>query len=348
MIALVKYGQQPGMVELREVPEPVAGPGTVLLEVRAAAICGWDIEMWQHHMANPVTVPVIQGHEFCGTVAEVGPGVEGWTRGERVACETSAQVCGTCFWCRQGEYQICPSRKGYGYGVDGAFTRYVVARPAILHRIPENVSFEEASLTEPFCVAHHALADRISIQPGDSAVVIGPGPIGLICLQMARLLGATQTALVGLSSDAARLNLATKMGWADKIIHADQEDAGAAVTAWTGGRGADIVADCAGNAPAVATALASVRRGGQIVKIGWGPKPINLSLDDLLRKSATLAGTFGHRHANWKTVLGLFAERQLNPGALITSVMPLSQWLEAFTQIQKCQAVKIVLTPERR
>lgn len=347
MIALVKYGQQPGMVELRDVPQPVAGPGMVLLEVRAAAICGWDIEMWQHHMANPVTVPVIQGHEFCGTVAEVGPGVEGWTPGERVACETSAQVCGTCFWCRQGEYQICPSRRGYGYGVDGAFTRYVVARPAILHRIPENVSFEEASLTEPFCVAHHALADRISIQPGDRAVIIGPGPIGLICLQMARRLGATQTALVGLSSDAERLDLALKMGWADKIIRADQEDAGAAVTAWADGRGADIVADCAGNAAAVATALASVRRGGQIVKIGWGPKPINLSLDDLLRKSATLAGTFGHRQANWKAVLNLFAQRQLNPGALITSVMPLSQWLDAFTRIQKCQAVKIVLQPER-
>ncbi len=347
MIALVKYGQQPGMVELRDVPEPVAGPGTVLIEVRAAAICGWDIEMWQHAMANPVTVPVIQGHEFCGTVAALGPGVDGWVPGERVACETSAQVCGTCFWCRQGEYQICPARKGYGYGVDGAFARYVVARPAILHRIPENVSFEEASLTEPFCVAHHALADRIAIQPGDHAVIIGPGPIGLICLQMARLLGATQTALIGLSTDSARLDLAAQMGWADQIIRADQEEAGAAVMAWTGGRGADIVADCAGNAAALATALASVRRGGQIVKIGWGPKPINQSLDDLLRKSATLAGTFGHRHANWEAVLGFFAERRLNPGALITSVMPLRQWHDAFTRIHQCQAVKIVLTPEK-
>jgi L-iditol 2-dehydrogenase len=347
MIALVKYGQQPGMVELREVPEPVAGPGTVLIEVRAAAICGWDIEMWQHSMANPVTVPVIQGHEFCGTVAALGPGVDGWVPGERVACETSAQVCGTCFWCRQGEYQICPARKGYGYGVDGAFTRYVVARPAILHRIPENLSFEDASLTEPFCVAHHALADRITIRPGDRAVIIGPGPIGLICLQMARLLGATQTALIGLGTDSARLDLAAQMGWADRIIRADQEDAGATVAAWTDGRGADIVADCAGNAAALATALATVRRGGQIVKIGWGPKPVNQSLDDLLRKSATLAGTFGHRRANWEAVLGAFAGRRLNPGALITSVMPLRQWHDAFTRIHGGQAVKIVLTPER-
>jgi alcohol dehydrogenase/L-iditol 2-dehydrogenase len=318
----------------------------VLLEVRAAAICGWDIEMWQHRMANPVTVPVIQGHEFCGSVADVGPGVASWIPGDRVACETSAQVCGTCFWCRQGDYQICPARKGYGYGVDGAFARYVVARPAILHRIPDTVSFEEAALTEPFCVAHHALADRITIHPGDHAVIIGPGPIGLACLQMARLLGATHTALIGRRSSATRMDLAARMGWADTLIYSDREDAGAAVAAWTDGRGADIVADCAGNAEALATALASVRRCGQIVKIGWGPEPVNQSLDDLLRKSATLAGTFSHRRANWEAVLQMFAARRLNPGALITSVMPLRRWHEAFTRIEACQAVKIVLTPE--
>jgi alcohol dehydrogenase/L-iditol 2-dehydrogenase len=345
MQALVKFGQGPYQIELRDVPEPTVRPGAVIVEVQAAAICGWDIEMWQHTMANPVTVPVVQGHEFCGVIADIGPGVSGWKGGDRVVCETSAVVCGTCHACRTGHYQLCPERKGFGYGVDGAFTRYVAVRQEILHRVPVGLAFEEAALTEPFCVGHHALADRVKINSGDTVMVIGPGPIGLVCLQMAKVLGAARTIVVGMEVDQERLQFAHKQGWADVVITVPGENAAAMAANLTKGVGADVVADCAGNAAALMTALESVRRNGQVVKVGWGPKPFNQSLDILLRKSITLAGTFGHNRYNWEAVLGYFAQKQLAPGALISDVLPLTEWKQAFEKIEACRAIKIVLKP---
>jgi alcohol dehydrogenase/L-iditol 2-dehydrogenase len=346
MQAVVKFGQKPNMVELRDVPVPPVRPGAVLLEVKAAAVCGWDIEMWQHRMANPVTVPVIQGHEFCGVIAELGPGVTHWKKGDRVACETSALVCGKCFLCRQGDYQLCPDRRGFGYGVDGAFARYVVARAEILHALPSGLPYEEAALTEPFCVAHHALVDRITVKAGDTAAVIGPGPVGLIALQMAKLQGAARTLLIGTQGDQRRMQLAAEQGWADSTIMADRDNPASAVREFTAGQGADIVVDCAGNSAALLAALAIVRRGGQIVKIGWGPKPFEHSLDELLRKSVALVGTFGHNWHNWEDVLRLLTAKRLSAGPLISAVLPLSKWQQAFEMMESRKAIKVVLVPE--
>ncbi len=345
MKALVKYGQEPGMVELRDVEKPSVRVGAVLLKVKAAGICGWDIEMWKHTMANPVTIPVTQGHEFSGEVMELGDGVTGWNIGDRVAAETSAHVCGKCYLCLSGDYQLCPERKGFGYGVDGAFAEYVVVRQEILHAIPRGISYEEAALTEPFCVTHHALTDQIEVRKDDTVLVIGPGPVGLITLQMAKVLGAKRTILAGTSSNSARMKIAAENGWADVTIDIGKEDPMQVVAEVTGGRGADVVADCAGGTSSLNMALECVRRKGSIVKIGWGPKPFNQSLDILLRKSAILAGTFGHNRKDWNAVIGMFADGRLHPKQLISSVLPLTDWHKAFEMIEAKQAIKIVLVP---
>jgi L-iditol 2-dehydrogenase len=210
MKAVVKYGQEDGMVELREVEIPKITPNDVLLEVKAAGICGSDIEMWRHHFTYPVNTPVIQGHEFCGVIAEVGKEVKEYKIGDPVISETSAYVCGTCQFCRTGYYNLCPDRLGYGYGVDGAFTKFVKVRQEILHRKPAAVSFEEAAITEPVCVAYNAMVHRSRIKPGDAVVVIGPGPIGLFCLQLARIAGAALTIVTGTKADGKRLGVARK------------------------------------------------------------------------------------------------------------------------------------------
>ena len=347
MKAVVKYGQEPDNVELRDVPEPTVQPGTVLVEVQAVGVCGWDVEMWKHSMANPVSVPVVQGHEFCGLIAEVGEGVTNWKVGGRVACETSAVVCGQCECCRSGDYQLCPDRKGFGYGIDGAFTRLVVVRQEILHHVPEHLSDQEAALTEPFCVGYHALVRQVRVNPGDTVLVLGPGPIGLICLQVARVLGAAQTILVGVGGDEQRMEHAVKHGWADHTLRADEQDVPQVVTDLTGGRGADVVADCAGSSPATKTALYSVRRGGQIVKVGWGPKPFDHSLDELLRRSATLVGTFGHNWEDWEAVLALLGAGRLDAKAMITDVWPLERWHEAFERVEDRKAIKMILVVQR-
>jgi alcohol dehydrogenase/L-iditol 2-dehydrogenase len=346
MKAVVKFGQKPNMVELRDVEVPRVVAGKVLVEVKAAGVCGWDIEMWRHRTAYPVTVPVIQGHEFCGVIAEAGEGVSGWKVGERVTCETSAVVCGQCPICTKGEYQLCPERKGFGYGVDGAFTNYVVVREDIVHSIPEGVSFEEAAITEIFCVAHHALTDRSTVSSGDTVVVIGPGPVGLASLQIAASHGAARRILLGTSSDEKRMNLATEMNWADDVINVDRNDPVESILTLTEGHGADVVVDAAGNSQALFTALEGVKRLGQVVKIGWGPEPYNHSLDVLLRKSIQLTGTFGHNSRNWRAVLALLKTDQIDSKAMVSQEFPISQWQTAFELAESKQAVKVLLKPQ--
>jgi L-iditol 2-dehydrogenase len=344
MQAVVKYGQQDGMVELREVPVPKIGPGEVLLAVKAAGICGSDVEMWRHHFTYRVNTPVIQGHEFCGVIAQVGREVKGWREGDAAVSETSAYVCGHCFFCRSGDYNLCPDRLGYGYGVDGAFTRYVKVRQEILHRIPEGLSFQEAAITEPACVAHNTLAVRSRVQPGDTVVIIGPGPIGLNCVQMARICGAGRIVVTGTAADRGRLELARELG-AELAIEGESQDPVAAVRELTGGLGADLVVDAAGSNLALKQSLEMVRRLGQITKLGWGPKPVDLSLDPLISKAVTLQGSYGHGWKSWRAVLGLLEQRRIRLAPLISEVLPITEWERGYRLVEQRRAVKVILEP---
>src|SRR5919199_708850 len=223
MKAVVKYGTTDGQVELREVPVPEIGPTDVLLETAAAGICGSDVEQWRHHVTYKVNTPVVMGHEFCGTVREAGSEVQGFRPGDRVASETAAYICGQCPYCLTGEYNLCPTRLGFGYGLDGAFTRYVRVPARCLHRIPDNVSFEHAALTEPACVTYNAIHVKSRLRPGEPVVVIGPGPIGLFAVQMCRASGAGTIALVGTAGDGRRLAVGREVG-ADLAINAEESD----------------------------------------------------------------------------------------------------------------------------
>lgn len=341
MKALVKYGQRDGEVELRDVPVPAIGPNDVLFEVKAAAICGWDIEMWRHSMANPVTVPVVQGHEFAGVVHAAGGHVTSFAEGDRVVSETAAVICGRCPQCRRGDYNLCPGRKGFGYGVDGAFTDFVCVPERCLHRIPGGVSFEHACLTEPACVAYHAMAVQSKILPGQPMLIIGPGPVGLLCLQIAKACGAGTVMITGTSADICRLEAARKLG-ADVVINGSLQDAGRAVVEKTGGEGMPLVIDAAGNEKALALALDAVARGGQITKIGWGPRPVNLSLDPLLRKAACLQGTFSHTWTTWEYVLAMISRESLQMEPMLSHRISLEQWREAFELVENRQAIKAI------
>lgn len=340
--ALVKYGNRDGEVEIREVPVPRIGPEDVLVEVRAVGVCGWDIEMWRHTMANPVTVPVIQGHEFCGVVREIGASVVGFSPGDRVVVETAAEICGRCPQCRTGSYHLCPGRKGFGYGVDGAFTDYVRVPQRCLHRIPEGIPFDHACLTEPACVAYQAVVALSRPRPGTPVLIIGPGPIGLFCLQMARLCGAGPLLVAGTARSAQRFEVARRLG-ADTLINVSTEDARQAITNLTAGQGVPLVLDAAGNESALALALHAVARGGQITKVGWGPQPVNLSLDPLLSKAARLQGTFSHNWPTWEAVLALMARGQIQMEPLISHRITLDQWRETFHAIEESRGVKAVM-----
>jgi L-iditol 2-dehydrogenase len=343
MTALVNYGPQYGAVELRTVPVPEPGSGEVLLRVRAVGVCGSDLHQYHGTQSWRVNWPVTLGHEFCGEIAALGPGVDGWAVGERVACETAAWVCGTCALCRTGRYNLCPARLGFGYGVDGAAAQYVAARSALLHRIPVQVSWQEAALTEPCCVAANAVLAQSVPRPGDTAVVLGPGPVGLLCTQ---LLAATRPAhlvVVGPERDTARLELARHCG-ATRVVVLGVEDPAAVIGDLGDGLGADLVVDAAGVSAALRTALELVRPAGQITKVGWGREPLDFTLDLLVAKAVTLRGSFSHSWATWERALQLLANGTLDVKPLVHPY-PLELWQEAFACMERGEIAKAVLLP---
>jgi L-iditol 2-dehydrogenase len=344
MRAVVKYGTRDGEVELREVPQPSIGETDVLLEMEAAGVCGSDVEQWRHQVSYRVNVPVIQGHEFCGTVREVGRGVTAFQPGDRVVSETAAVICGQCRQCLTGEYNLCPRRLGFGYGTDGAFTRYVRVPVRCLHRIPDGVPFEHAALTEPACVTYNAIHVKSRVRPGEPVVIIGPGPIGLFALQMCRAAGAGPIVLVGTPADAGRLKVAKELGAAVTVDVSEQEPL-SVILDLTGGEGAHLVVECAGPTAAVALAMEAVARNGQITKIAWGPEPLGLSLDPLIAKAASLQGSFSHTWRTWEAVLTMTAAGTIQMAPMITHRFSIEEWEKAYHLIEEREAVKVVLTP---
>jgi len=345
MAAVVHYALQAGGVELREVPHPEApGEGEVVLRTEAVGVCGSEVHQYHNQQSWPVNVPVILGHEFCGVVAEVGAGVRGFREGDRVVSETAARICGECAYCRSGEYNLCPKRLGFGYGVDGAMAEFVRVPARCLHHLPDSVPFQVAALTEPCCVAYNAVVRHANIEPGASVLVLGPGPIGLLCMAVARLSGAGWLAVAGLERDQPRLDLARQLG-ADQTFAGARDALLAGIHSHGDGLGVDVVIDASGNSAVLGLALAAVRPGGQIAKVGWGREALDCSLDPLVQKAVTLRGSFSHNYAIWERVISLLASGRLDPAPLVGRVETLEGWRDCFEDMGSGRIVKGVLMP---
>lgn len=336
--AVVNYAPEAGSVELREFPRPEPGPEDVILAVEAVGVCGSDLHQWHSSHSWPVNYPVVLGHEFGGVIAATGSAVKVWREGDRAVSETAAVINPDSPLSRAGLYNLDPTRKGFGYGVDGAMTRFVRVPSRCLHRVPAGLAMEHAALTEPCCVAYNAVINNAKILPGDRVIVLGPGPIGILCAAMARLAGA-QVALVGLERDKVRLEKAKAYGCeviiGDAMAWAKERD----------GLGADGVIDAAGASAALKAALDLVRPNGWISKVGWGPQPLNFSLDPLVQKNITLQGSFSHNWPVWERVLALLGSGQLDVRPILGGIWALESWHEAFEKMHRGEIVKAVLKP---
>jgi alcohol dehydrogenase/L-iditol 2-dehydrogenase len=337
-MAVVNFAAARHSVELRQTARPTIGPEDVLLEVAAVGVCGSDLHQWTGDHSWPVNYPVVLGHEFAGVIQETGERAVGWQPGDRVVSETAAVIDPNNPMSRQGLYNLDPTRQGFGYGVNGAMTRFVRVPARCLHRLPANLTFEKAALTEPCCVAYHAVVYNAAIKPGDRVVVFGPGPIGILCAAVARLCGAT-VAIVGLERDRTRLEVVRKYGCLPMIEGLDE---------WTGqgdGLGVDGVIDAAGVSATLQKALRIVRPNGWISKVGWGPQPLGFSLDPLVQKNITLQGSFSHNWPIWERVIDLLASAQLDVTPIIGGIWALDQWQEAFEKMHSGRIVKALLKP---
>jgi alcohol dehydrogenase/L-iditol 2-dehydrogenase len=336
--AVVNHAKTPHSVELRDVARPEIGRDDVLFEVAAVGVCGSDLHQWTGDHSWPVNYPVTLGHEFGGTVCEIGSAVRGWKEGERAVSETAAVIDTNNPLSRRGLYNLDPTRLGFGYGVNGAMTKYVRVPSRCLHRVPNGLAMEKAALTEPCCVAYNATVNNADIQPGDRVIVLGPGPIGLLSAAMARLQGA-EVAVVGLDRDQDRFLIAEHYGCT--TIVGDSE-------AWAqevDGLGVDGVIDAAGVSATLELAMKLVRPAGWISKVGWGQQPVNCSLDPLVQKNVRLQGSFSHNWPIWERVLRLLATGALDIDPIIGGVWKLDQWHEAFETMHSGSIAKAVLLP---
>jgi alcohol dehydrogenase/L-iditol 2-dehydrogenase len=344
MAAVVQYALAKGAVELRQMPVPEPGTEEVLLRVRGVGVCGSDVHQYHNSQSWPVRVPVVLGHEFCGEVAALGAGVTGFREGELVASETAAEIDPGSPLTRVAQYNLDPARRGFGYDIHGAMAEYVSVPARLLHRVPRGVPVEVAAMAEPCCVAYQATVVNARVRPGDLVVVIGPGPIGLLCATMARLSGAGRVVVVGTSRDRSRMETGLRAG-ATHAVDVESEDAAAVIAGLGDGLGADVIVDATGASASLQSAMAWVRPGGHIAKVGWGPQPLGFSLDTLVKKAVTLQGSFSHTWPVWERVLAMLGTGQLDPRPYLSDVRPLAGWKPAFDGMHEGRLIKAVLTP---
>lgn len=342
MKALVKFAKGPGNVEIRDVEEPACTDNQVKLEVAWCGICGTDLHVYQDRFRN--FPPVILGHEIAARVVEAGKNVADWNEGEEVCVLGASTVtCGHCVYCRSGEFMFCPERRGMGHGVDGAFTRYIVARPDQLFRLPLGFPMEEGALCEPLAAAVHAVCELTPIRMGDVIFLSGPGPIGILCLKLLSAYGV-KVIVGGTDVDGVRLAQAQQMG-AALIVNVSREDWYQVIQEETKGLGADVVFECAGVGASVRNCLQAVRPLGRYTQVGHFGNDITAPFDQIALKQIQVGGSVGYTVQTWLRMLEILKQGRLSLGDLITHKLPLDEWRKGFDACENKSAIKALLHP---
>ncbi len=340
MKALVKKSAGIGNLELIEVTEPKPSYDEVKIEVKAAAICGTDIHIfYDEYVNNP---PVILGHEMSGIVVEVGKDVKKVKIGDRVTSETFKYTCGTCYFCQIGQIAHCPRRLSMGIHVDGAFAKYLIQREESIHILPDNIDFNSGALSEPLATAVHSIYERASILPGDTVMISGPGPIGLLCLQAIKNLNAN-VILCGVTKDEKRLAFGKRLG-ADHIINVEKDSLDL-IKDLTAGLGIDAAIECAGAKTSLDNCINYLRKGGQLIEVGLFGKNIEINMDQTVIKELDIKSSFTYQHKTWERAMKLLQEDKIKTAPLVSGEFALEDWEEAFEAVRENRGFKYLLIP---
>lgn len=342
MLAVRKLARGSGNVRLQEVPEPTAGPGDVIIEVAAAGICGTDLHIWLDEFDTEP--PVTLGHEVAGSIAEIGPGVDGWAIGDRVTTETYFSTCQTCNHCRRGRPNLCAFRRSIGSREDGAFARFLRTPARNLHRLPADLPLEAGALVEPLACVVHGVIATARVNAGDQVVISGPGPIGLLTLMVCKAAGASVT-ILGTAADHGRLQLALALGADHAVDIQVADDPVAAVRDVMGVEGADLAIECSGATPAGNMLLNLTARGGRYSQMGLYGKPLQLDLDLICYREIVMTGSNATVPTAWPRAIQLLAEGHIDHRRLITHRYGLADWEAALETVRSKDGVKVLLTP---
>jgi L-iditol 2-dehydrogenase len=333
----------PERIELRRVPVPHPQAGEMLVRVRAALTCGTDLKTYRRgHPKFPP--PFAFGHEFGGDVVEVGEGVTNFRPGSRVTANVFAE-CGDCFFCQRGQGNLCENLV-YNFG---AFSEYMLVPASITRRtafeIPDGISYEAGAIVEPLTPVVHGQA-RIAIQPGEQVAILGAGgPVGLLHQQLALRAGAGQVIAIGHSD--RRLETARQLG-AAAVINARHRDPVEAVRELTGGRGADVVIECAGTQAAWESAVEAVRRGGRVLWFGGLPAGTRIALDAarVHYGEISLFNVHGGTAQDSRAAFDLIVSGGVRTEPLISERLPLEQLETAFHHMIAGETIKAVILPD--
>jgi L-iditol 2-dehydrogenase len=341
MLAVVKESEGVGAIGVREVAVPQPDGVRVEIGIRASAVCGSDLHIW--HWAPPfhgvLIPPRIIGHEAAGKVIDDPAGRH--AAGARVVME-AIRSCGRCPRCRAGRTGICESFQVHGVHVDGAMTERVLVWPELLHPIPDEMPFERAALIEPAAVATHAVAVRGDIKPGDAALVVGPGPIGLLVAQVARAAGATVVVAGSDADEAYRLPIAQKLGL--QTLNTEREPVNEGLKRLIGRERVDAAFECAGAGGAFQAAVQSVEKGSTVVIVALysGAFPFDPSV--AVRRELDLRTTYSANWPDYERAIRLISSGAIDVEPLIAR-FPLTDALEAFHRALDRTVLKPVLIP---
>jgi len=338
MKAIVQTG--PESIEVDERERPTATENDVLVHVHTAALCGSDIHAYNYEGGYEwIKLPRVMGHEYSGEVVEVGSAVEEFHPGDPVI-EEPIHDCGHCFQCKNGQSNVCQNFSITGMHRDGAYTKFTVVDAAHLHEVPTDIPLKHAAITEPTSIATRAVLDQSRVLPGETVLVEGPGPIGVLTAMVAHSLGAN-VLVSGIAQDAEyRLPLLQELGI--DTIDVTTEDLEAKTDAMTDGLGFDVAFDTTGHKTGVEMATVHVRKGGQIVVVGLPGESSDLFFTPLVRGEVELNTSYGSTWRNFEQALRLMENGAIQPERIIDPSFDAERpeaAIQAFLRSETCKPV---------
>jgi L-iditol 2-dehydrogenase len=319
---------QPGKIEFNQIEKPAMKPDEVLIQVKRIGVCGSDIHVF--HGLHPYTrYPVVQGHEICGVVAEMGADVEGFLPGEKVVFMPQV-TCGECYPCRHGMYHICDHLKVMGFQTGGAAQEYFLVKAQMVLKLPETMTLDQGAMIEPVSVAVHALSRAGSVE-GLNVIVLGAGTIGNLVAQVAQASGAQGVLLTDISE--YKLEKARACGLKN-LVNPQKEDLGQAILNAFGPDKADLILECVGLQDTIIQAVSNARKGSKIVVVGvFGKKPL-VDLGLVQDRELSLIGTLMYQKKDYVRAIELVANDKLSLDQMVTHRFAFKDYLKAYETIE--------------
>lgn len=330
-------------LELIEMQKPEPPEGHVRVKVDTCGICASDIAYWK--LGSPrLKLPVVLGHEGSGIVDSIGPNVKNLKVGDSVIMTTTYGTCQRCKFCREGYTNLCIAREGIGSRNNGYLAEYSELPEEWCIPLPENMTFEEGSMVELVACCVHAIVDKGRINVGDTVVVLGPGPIGILAAQVAKECGA-KVVLAGLAEDVDRFRIAKECG-IQSCINQTEIDLNEYILSITDNYGADVVVECSGSYHAFNTALQVLRKKGQLIQLGiyHGEAKVK-DLTPVIMKEINIVGSASHIYDSWILSKNLISDGKIKVKPLITHTYTIEDYQAAFDMAAGTEGLKVVVKP---